>query len=106
MHGDKEVGLVAIGNIGTRVQGDKDIGLSRIDDFHVRAVALYQPAEAQGNVQVDGFLFGQPAYSPSVMASMTRVDDQRKLFRLGLRHGARNLSGSQHNRGCQEQKNC
>ena len=80
VHGDKEVGLVSVGNIGTGMQGDKHIGLTRVDDLHVRTVALYQFSKGQCNVQIDGFLLGQRTHGTRIMASMSCINDQRKLL--------------------------
>ena len=61
MHTDKEVGLGLVGNIGTFIQRDKDIGLAGIDDFHVRTVALHHSAESQSHLQVDVLLLRHTA---------------------------------------------
>ena len=47
MHGNEEVGFVAVSDIGTFLQGDKHIVLARIDDSHVGAIALNVFAKSQ-----------------------------------------------------------
>ena len=78
--GDEEVGLVAVGNVSTRMQGDEDIGLTGIDDAHVRTVAFHQPSEGQRHIQIDMFLLGQRTYRTSVRSSMSGINDQREFL--------------------------
>ena len=85
MDGDKEVGLVAVGNIGTGVQGNKHIRLTGVDYLHIRAVALHQLSESQRHIQVDDFLFCKRTDSSGVVATMSGINHQCKLVRLGSR---------------------
>ena len=83
MHGDKEIGLVPIGNVGTGMQRDEHIGLTRIDDFYIRAVTFHQSSEGQCDIKIDGFLLGQRTHSTRIMTTMTSVNHQRKLLGFG-----------------------
>ena len=80
MDGDKQVSLVLVGNVGTGMQRDKDIRLTGIDDLHIRAVLLYQLAEGQRHIQIDGFLLGNLSNSSCVIAAMAGINDQRKTL--------------------------
>ena len=86
MDGYKEVGLVAVGNVGTGVQGHEHIGLTGIDDPHVRTVALYQSAEGQRHVQVDVLLLRDGAHGTSIRTSVTRINYQRKFLACSGRY--------------------
>ena len=80
MDGDKQVGLVLVGNVGTGVQGDEDVSLAGIYHLHIRTVLLHQLTEGQRHVQVDNLLFGNLAHRTCIMTTMTSVDDQRKTL--------------------------
>ena len=82
MHGDKQVCLVAVCYVSPGVQRDKDIGLTGIDDLHVRTVVLHQPAEGQRHVQVDRLLLGQCSHGSRIIPAMSGINYQRKLLRL------------------------
>ena len=84
MYADKHVGLVAVGNVGTLVQGDEDVGLARIDHLHVGAVLLHIAAEGQGHVQVDGLLLGIFAQRTGILAAVAGIDHQRIFLGCGL----------------------
>ena len=48
MDGDEEVGLVLVGDLCPSVEFHEGIGLTGIDDLHVRAVLLYHLPECEG----------------------------------------------------------
>ena len=80
MDGDKQVCLVLVGNVSTGMQGNEDIGLAGIDDLYIRAVLLHQLTKSQRHIQVDGFLLGNLTYGTSIIATMSGINDQRKMF--------------------------
>ena len=89
MYGDKEVGLVLVGNVGTGVQRHEDIRLAGVDDLYVRTVLLHQPAKGQCHIQVDGFLLGDFAHRTCIVSAVSGVDDQREALvgsNCGYRH--------------------
>ena len=69
-----------VGDIGPGMQRDEDIRLARVDDFHIRTVALHQPSEGQRHVQIDGLLLRNGPHGSRIMTAMTGIDDQRKLL--------------------------
>ena len=94
MHRDEQVGLVPVGNVGTSMQGNEYIRLTGIDDLHVRTVELHQPAKGQGHIQVDGLLLRQRADGSCIVSTMSCINDQRELLRLGSRSVACRFPGS------------
>ena len=109
VHGDKEVGLVPVGDVGTGMQRDEHIGLTRVDDLHVRTVTFHQPSEGQCHVQIDGFLLGQRTHGTRIMTTMTCVNDQRKLLGfcsssiVGSMSNGNCCQCRQHKQSCQNQ---
>ena len=80
MDGDKQVGLVLVGNLRPFIQFDEFIGLTSIDDFHTRAVLLHQSSEGQGELQREVLLLDTSITDGScIAATMSSIDDQRKF---------------------------
>ena len=50
---DEKVGLRPVGNIGTLVEWDENIGLAGIDDPNIGTVALHHSSESKRHLQVD-----------------------------------------------------
>ena len=75
MDGDKKVGLVAIGNMGTFGQGDVDVGSARVDDFHIGVVVGNQLSEFFCNGQGDMLLLGTAPLSSGFCSPVTWVYD-------------------------------
>ena len=94
--GDKEVGLVLVGNIHTALQGQEYIGLARVDNFHVGAVAFDQSSEGQGHVEIDILLLGDGSHGTRVVPSMAGINHQHKLARI--------LVGLHRQRGAEEEQ--
>ena len=80
MQGDKEVGLVAVGNLGTLIEFHKDIGLTGIDHPYIRAVALHHASEGQGKLQRQVLLFRDSPYGTGIMPAVTSIDDKGEFL--------------------------
>ena len=80
VYGDEEVGLVAVGNVGSLMERDKDVGFACVYDFHLWAVVLHESSEGERHVEVDILLLGESAKSACVMTSMSGVDDERETL--------------------------
>ena len=78
MDGHEEVGLVAVSNVRTGMQRNKDVSFAGIDYFHVGTVAFDQSAKSQRHIQVDGFFLSNAAYGAGIVAAVPGVDNQRK----------------------------
>ena len=78
--GDKQVGLVLVGNVGTRMQRNKHVRLAGVYHLHVRTVLFHQFTEGQRHIQVDGLLLGNLAHCASVIATVSGINDQGKPF--------------------------
>ena len=61
------------------MERNKDIGLARIDDAHIRAVLLYGFAHSQGIAQGEVLLERYHALGTTVVATVTCVDDNNEL---------------------------
>ena len=78
MHGNKEIGLIAIGNIGTALECDENIALSRINDTHIRTILFDQSTKGQGNIKINIFLFGERTNGTGIFSAVTGIDHQHK----------------------------
>ena len=74
---DEEVGLGAIGDVGTLVQLDEHIRLARIDHLDVLEVLLHELAESKGHGQIDILFLRRLRLSAGVFPAVTGIDDQR-----------------------------
>ena len=88
MHGDEQVGIRLVGDIGTIMQWDEDIRGTSIDHPHVWHIALHISSESQSYVQIDVLLLRLGAQGSSVMPTMTGVDDKCKTL-IGSIHTCR-----------------
>ena len=91
MNRHKQVGLVAVGNVGPFVQGHEDVCLACVYHPDVGAVALHIAPEGQRHVKVDVLFFRELAPRPGVVASMAGINDQRETLVCRYNH-----SGKQH----------
>ena len=96
MDRDEEVGLVLIGDVGTALQGQENVGLARVDDFHVGTVAFDKPPKGQRYVEIDGFLLGKGSHGSWVVTAVASIYHQHKL--------ARSLIGVHRQRGAEDEK--
>ena len=80
MHGDKQVGLVLVGDLRTTVEFHEPVGLTGIDHLHVRAVILYHPSEGKGELQRQVLLLRNGTEGSCVMSSVAGINHQRKGF--------------------------
>ena len=78
MNGDKEVGLVLVGNLCPAVQLHKTVCLSGIDHFDIRTVALHHSAESQRITQCQVLLLRDSPHCSGIMSAMPRINNQRK----------------------------
>ena len=85
VNGYKEVGLVAIGYIGSLVERDEHVGFACVYYFYIRTIILHEPSEGKRHVEIDILLLGESANRTGVMSSMPGVDDKREIL-LGC-HG-------------------
>ena len=77
MDRNEHIGFISVGNGRTLVKRYKHIGLARIDDSHVGAVALYIFSESQCHGQIDIFLLSTMCAGTGILAAMTSINDQR-----------------------------
>ena len=84
MDGDKEVGLVLVGNLCPAVELHETVGLTGVDDLHVGAVLFHELAEGQGELQRQVLLYRDSAFGPWIAAPVTGIDHERKRLVLGL----------------------
>ena len=83
--GDKQVGLVIVGNLRTTVEFHELVGLAGIDHLHVRAVLLNQFSESEGELQGQILLTGLGhADGSCVTATVSGIDDQRESLVLRI----------------------
>ena len=87
--GYKEVGLVAVGNVGTLVERDENVGFASVYYLDAGTIAFHETSEGEGHVEIDILLLGKGAKSTGVMTSMSGVDDERKPLIGGHGHGER-----------------
>ena len=80
MDGDKQVGLVLVGNLRTAIEFDEAIRLAGVDHLHARAVFLYHAPEGQGELQRQVLLLGDGADGTRIMSAVSGIDYQRKGF--------------------------
>ena len=78
MHGDKEVGLIPVGNLGTLPQLKELVGLAGVDDPHVGTVLLNDTAKSQCIAQGQRLLLGDFADRTGVPTAVPGIDDQRE----------------------------
>ena len=87
MHGDKQVGLVLVGDLRTAVEFHELIRLAGIDHLHVGAVALHHLSEGEGELQRQVLLQRDGTLRPCVTTAVPGIDHQRKwLVRRVHRH--------------------
>ena len=87
--GDKEVGLVAVGDIGTLVERDENIGLTSVYYVNAGTIVFHETSEGESNVEIDILLLGKSAKSSGVMPSMSSVDDEREALLGSQGHSER-----------------
>ena len=90
---NKEVGLVAVGDVAALGQLHEAVGLPGIDDLHVGILLLDAGAEFEGDVEVD-LLFAQLAAlgdRARIVPAVAGVDDDRAQADIGSR--PRNCGG-------------
>ena len=76
MDGNEQVGLVAVGDIGTLGQSDINIGGAGIDNLDVRIVVADQLAKFLGYGKGKVFLLTMLTNGSRLVAAMTRVNDK------------------------------
>ena len=84
MHGDKEVGLVAVGYLGTFIQLDEDIALTGIDHLYIGTVTLYHPSEGQGKLQRQVLFLRDSADCSCIMTTVTSIYDQGEFLACSI----------------------
>ena len=85
MDGDKQIGLIVVGNLRTTVELYELVGLAGIDYLHVRAVLLHQFSEGKGEFQREVFLtcLGH-TNSSGISSTVSGINHQRKSLVLGI----------------------
>ena len=79
MDGDKQIGLILVGNLRTFIQLHELIGLTGIDDLHVGTFLFHKFSEGKGKLQSQVlFLDTGIADGPGIASAMSGIDDQRK----------------------------
>ena len=73
--GDKQIGIVAVGDGSTLVQGDKDIAVAGEDDPDAREIQAHLFRQFQGDSQGKVLLLRTAAEATRVMPAMARVND-------------------------------
>ena len=85
--GYEEVGLGAVGYVGSFVQGDEYIGLAGVDHLDVRAVALHVTAKGECHVEVYVLFFRCGTECAGVVSAVSGVDDEGELAVRCSLHG-------------------
>ena len=70
----EEVGLVSVGNVGTAVERDEDVGLTRVDHFYVRTIGSQQSPDLQRHLQIDVFFFGKGTDGSGVVTTVSSIE--------------------------------
>ena len=79
MDGDKQVGLILIGDLCATVEFDKGVGLTGIDYLHAGTVLFYHTSEGQGILQCQVLLLHLTLTDGTrVTAAMSGIDHQRE----------------------------
>ena len=78
MYRDKQVGIGAVGDIGTLLQRNEDIRLAGIDNSHIRHIALNIFAKLQCHREIDILFFRNSTKCTRIMTAMTWVDNERE----------------------------
>ena len=80
MHGDKEVGLIAVGDLSAFIQLYEDIALTRIDHFDIRTVTLHHPSESQGKLQSQVLFLRDSAHCSCVVTTVAGINNECELL--------------------------
>ena len=75
VNGDEQVGIILIGDVRALLQGDEDVGRTRIDDVHVRVLLLQQPSHFEREGKVEILLLRESSYCPRVLSSVPCIKD-------------------------------
>ena len=87
MDGDEEVGLILVGNLCPSIKFHEGIGLTGIDDLHVRTILLDHISEGQSIPQRQVlFLHLTLADSTRIKAAMSGINHQRESLIGSLRY--------------------
>ena len=85
VNGDKQVGLVVVGNLSTTIELHKLVGLTGIDHLHIGAVFLYQLSEGEGELQGQVLLTGLGnTDSTCVTTTMSGINHQCEFLILRI----------------------
>ena len=76
VNADEQVGLVAIGNLGSFVEFDEYVCLAGIHNFYIRAILLDQFTKGKGYGQIDVLFLGDETNRTSVFPPVTCVNDK------------------------------
>ena len=77
MDADKEVGFVAIGNVGTFVQLDEYVGLACVDHFNIFTILFHELAESESNCQIYILFLCAISHCSWVFPTMTGINNKR-----------------------------
>ena len=80
MEREKEVGLVAIGDIGATGESDENVGCARVNHLHVRAISLHIASKGKGILQRQILFVGIGSRRTIIAAAMPRIDDEGEAF--------------------------
>ena len=78
MYGDKQVGLILVGNLRTTVEFYETVCLTGIDHLDARTILLHHPTEGKGELQGQVLLLGDSAHSTRIMSAVAGIDHQRE----------------------------
>ena len=80
MDGDKEIGVILVGNIRAGLQRNKDIRRACINDVDIGVLLVEFLADLEHQFEVEIFLLGEFPDRSGVFASVTRIQNNRILF--------------------------
>ena len=80
MDGDKEVGVILVGNIRAGLQRDEDIRRACINDVDIGVLLVEFLANLEHELEVEIFLLGEFPDRSGVFASVTRIQNDGILF--------------------------
>lgn len=89
MYRDEKIRLGVIGNIGARVERNKNVRFACINHLYIGAVLLHQITEGECHLKVYILFFRETTHCSCIMSAMTWIDYQNKVF-IGPSSGATN----------------
>ena len=88
MEREKEVGLVAVGNVGTTGEGDEYVGCARVNHLHVGAISLHIAPKGERILQRQILFVGIGPRRTIIATAMPRIDDEGEAL-AGCNHSQR-----------------